>query len=239
MFGFKKKEEEFTVDDRLKHIAFIMDGNGRWAKKRGLPREKGHVTGAKTLDKILHHCYERGIKTVTVYAFSTENWARPENEVKALMNLLDYYLDDSTKNAEENKLRYRMVGDMSIFPEKIRAKIDNLESITKDYDFTLNVALNYGGRAEIVHAFNELQKQGRTEITEKDISENIYTFDSPDPDLIIRTGGELRLSNFLLWQSAYSELYFTNTLWPDFREEEFDKALEEYSKRDRRYGKVK
>lgn len=238
MFGNKKKDKNFIVDDRLKHIAFIMDGNGRWAQKRGLPREKGHIRGAKTLDKILHYCYERGVKTVTVYAFSTENWARPEGEVKALMSLLDSYLDDCTKNAEENKLRYRMVGDMSVFPKETREKIDNLESVTKDYGVTLNVALNYGGRAEIVHAFNELAKKGKTEITEKDISENIYTHDSTDPDLIVRTGGDLRISNFLLWQSAYSELYFTDVLWPDLDEKDIDAAIENFYSRKRKFGRV-
>lgn len=238
MFGLKKVEKEFKVDDRLKHIAFIMDGNGRWAKKRGLPREKGHVQGAKNLRKVLEHCNERGINVVTLYAFSTENWARPENEVKALVNLLDLYLDDCIKNAKEDKVRYHMIGDMSVFSDKIREKIDRLESLSKNYNLTLNVALNYGGRAEIVHAFKELIKQGKTDINEKDISENIYTHDSPDPDLIVRTGGDLRLSNFLLWQSAYSELYFTDVLWPDLGAKDIDEAIKNFYSRKRKFGKV-
>ena len=239
MFGFKrKKETELKVDERLKHIAFIMDGNGRWALKRGLVREQGHVQGGKNLRKVLRHCHKLGIKVVTVYAFSTENWARPENEVKALMNLLEFYLDDCAKDAAENKVRYRMIGDMSVFSDTLREKMEKLESISSDYDITLNVALNYGGRNEIVHAFNELIKQGKTNITEKDISENIYTNDSPDPDLIVRTGGDMRLSNFLLWQSAYSELYFTDVLWPDLGEKDIDEAVRNFYSRKRKFGKV-
>lgn len=239
MFGFKKKfESELKADERLRHIAFIMDGNGRWAGKRGLPREQGHVQGGKNLRNVLSHCHKLGIKVITVYAFSTENWARPESEVKALMNLLDFYLDDCAKDAQINKIRYRMIGDTSIFPDKTREKIAHLESISKDYDVTLNVALNYGGRAEIAHAFNELIKQGKTNITEKDISENIYTNDSPDPDLIVRTGGDIRLSNFLLWQSAYSELYFTDVLWPDLSDKDIDEAVRNFYSRKRKFGKV-
>lgn len=239
MFGFKnKKDSSLKVDEKLRHIAFIMDGNGRWAEKRGLVREQGHVQGGKNLRRVLRHCHELGIKVVTVYAFSTENWARPENEVKALMNLLDFYLDDCAKDAEKNKVRYRMIGDMSVFSDSVRKKIDRLESLSKDYEITLNVALNYGGRAEIAHAFNELIKQGKTNITEKDISEKIYTNESPDPDLIVRTGGDMRLSNFLLWQSAYSELYFTDVLWPDLDENDIDEAVKNFYSRKRKFGKV-
>ena len=239
MFGFKsKKESEIKVDERLKHIAFIMDGNGRWAQKRGLPREQGHVQGGKNLRRVLSHCHKLGIKVITVYAFSTENWARPENEVKALMGLLDFYLEDCAKDAEKNKIRYRMIGDMSVFSDEMREKINRLESLSKDYEITLNVALNYGGRSEIVHAFEELIKQGKTNITEKDISDNIYTNDSPDPDLIVRTGGDMRLSNFLLWQSAYSELYFTDVLWPDLDEKAIDDAVRNFYSRKRKFGKV-
>lgn len=239
MLGIKNKSEnQIHVDDKLKHIAFIMDGNGRWAKQRSLPREQGHVQGGKNLRNVLRHCNDIGIKIITIYAFSTENWARPEKEVKALMNLLSFYLDDCAKDAEINKIRYRMIGDTSIFSDDIKEKIEKLESISKDYDIILNVALNYGGRAEIVHACNELIKAGKTNITEKDISDNIYTKDIPDPDLIVRTGGDIRISNFLMWQSAYSELYFTKVLWPDLSDKDIDEAVENFYSRKRRFGKV-
>lgn len=239
MLNFNKSNENIPiVDEKLKHVAFIMDGNGRWATSRGLVREQGHIQGAKNLRNVLKHCHKLGIKVVTVYAFSTENWGRPESEVKALMKLLDFYLDDCAKDAKENKIRYRLIGDMSVFSDNIKEKIAKLESISDNYEITLNVALNYGGRAEIVHACNELIKQGKTNITEKDISDCIYTHDSPDPDLIVRTGGDLRISNFLLWQSAYSELYFTDVLWPDLSEYDINEAVRNFYSRKRRFGKV-
>ncbi len=220
------------VDERLQHIAFIMDGNGRWAKARNMPREFGHINGARVFHEITDYCQKIGVKYVTVYAFSTENWKRPKHEVIAIMKLLDEYLDQ--KRTE--KVSIRFIGDVSILDEKLIKKIRSLEEKTAGYDAILFVAMNYGSRAEITHAVNELIKAGKTEITEADIQKSLYTGDAPDPDLIVRTGGDLRISNFLLWQAAYSELYFTDTLWPDMKEEDVDMAIEDFYRRKRRFG---
>ena len=245
---FKKKNKEnpnITVDIReivkssgLKHIAFIMDGNGRWAKRRSLPREAGHKVGAATFKKVVKYCSDIGIDTITVYAFSTENWSRPKREVDALMKLLDVYIKTANDEDEENRVKYIFLGDKDALGDELRAKCIQLEEFTAHYKKTLNVALNYGGRAEIVHAVNEALKSGKTEITEDDIREHLYTSNSPDPDLIIRTAGEVRLSNFLMWQSAYSEFYFTDVLWPDMSPEEVDKAIIDFSNRKRNFGGV-
>lgn len=232
MFFFKKKKK-IEVDERLKHIAFIMDGNGRWAKSRALPRQIGHKYGAQAFEDTVRNCHKIGIKIVTVYAFSTENWSRPQKEVNALMELLDNYIERA-KN--EKNIRYVFLGDKSAFTQDLREKMIYLEDISKDCDNILNIAFNYGGRAEIVNACNALIKEGKTEITEEDISNSIYTAHCPDPDLIVRTAGECRISNFLLWQCAYSEFYYTNTLWPDFDEKELNKAIESFYSRKRRYG---
>lgn len=233
---FKKKETITTVDERLRHIAFIMDGNGRWAKKRSMPREVGHVNGAKNFKKIIRYCGDKGVKIITVYAFSTENWKRPENEVNAIMKLLSDYIDDAVASVDENNIQLHFLGDMSIFPDEIRAKIANAEKVSADKELILNIALNYGARAEIAHACEVLIKEGRTKVSEDDVASALYTSHCADPDLIVRTGGDLRLSNFLLWQAAYAEFYFTDTLWPDLDEREIDRMIDDFYTRKRRYG---
>ncbi|MBQ7788129.1 MAG: di-trans,poly-cis-decaprenylcistransferase [Clostridia bacterium] len=230
---FFNKKKNAIVNNDLKHIAFIMDGNGRWAKSRGLPRKAGHKQGAKALENIGKICSEYGINTVTVYAFSTENWSRPKNEVDAIIDLLRSYIKDAKKRKE---VRYKFIGDKSVLPQDLIVEINELEEITKNFDNVLNIAFNYGGRAEIVYACNELIKEGKTVITEEDISSHIYTSHSKDPDLIVRTAGEYRLSNFLLWQCAYSEFYFTDVYWPNFDRKELEKAIESFNNRKRRYG---
>ncbi len=239
MFGKKKnKSEKIIVDDRLKHIAFIMDGNGRWATKRGMPREFGHKRGAETMKKIVRYCGSLNIGYVTVYAFSTENWKRPEGEVKAIMELLDQYIDYLYSVMEKDDTQVHFLGDKSRFTPKLQKRLEQAEIDSAKYHKVLNVALNYGGRDEIVHAANSLIAQGKTHITEEDIDANLYTSHCPPPDLIVRTSGELRMSNFLIWQGAYSELYFTDVLWPDFSEKDVDMAVEEFYKRRRCFGAV-
>ncbi len=246
MFFKSKKEslpsteemQKIVREAKLSHIAFIMDGNGRWANAKGLPREAGHGVGAKTFKKAVTLCRDWGIDTVTTYAFSTENWKRPPQEVKEIMRLLDSYIKEAEDDNEKNHIRYIFLGDKARLGEELSAKCRYLEELTKNNALTLNIALNYGGRAELVNAVNSLIAQGKTSVTEEEISSKLYTAESPDPDLIIRTGGEIRLSNFLLWQSQYSELYFTDCLWPDFGEEELILAIQEFSRRKRRYGGV-
>ncbi|MBR2944509.1 MAG: di-trans,poly-cis-decaprenylcistransferase [Clostridia bacterium] len=228
-----KNNKITKVDDRLKHIAFIMDGNGRWAKKRLLPRQVGHKYGAKAFKDIVKYCFELGIKTVTTYAFSTENWSRPQAEIDSIIQLLRDY---NTEIIEDGHARIIYIGDKSNLPNDLATVMIEGEEKTKDRDFLLNIAFNYGGRSEIVNAFNKLIKEGKDSITEEDISNSLYTSGVPDPDLIIRTAGEYRLSNFLLWQCAYSELYFTNVLWPDFGRKQLDAAIKDFYNRDRRYG---
>ena len=220
------------VDDRLKHIAFIMDGNGRWATARNMPREFGHKHGAQVFRDITEYCHKIGIKYITVYAFSTENWKRPQREVNAIMSLLDEYLD---KQRPENA-SIRFIGDVSMLDDKIVAKIKDMEAATAGHDCVLNVAMNYGSRDELVYAFNKLIREGKTTVSAEDINSALYTQGCPDPDLIVRTGGDLRISNFLLWQAAYSELYFTDTLWPDMTDRDVDKAIEAFYSRKRRFG---
>ena len=220
------------VDEKLKHIAFIMDGNGRWASAKNMPREYGHKKGAQVFREITEYCHKIGIKYITVYAFSTENWKRPQREVNAIMKLLDEYLD---KQRPENA-SIRFIGDVSMLDEKLVKKIKMLEEETAGHDSVLNVAMNYGSRAELTYAFNRLLASGKTEVTEKDINSALYTGDCPDPDLIVRTGGDLRISNFMLWQAAYSELYFTDTLWPDMNEETVNVAIADFYTRKRRFG---
>ncbi len=234
----KNTENQTDYDKKLNHIAFIMDGNGRWAKKRGMPREYGHKYGAKVFKNIVEHCGNIGIKVVTVYAFSTENWQRPKKEIDSILKLLNDYLDDCIKDLGKNNIRYKFIGDMSVFDSEMRAKIKKAEDTTEKMPLTLNIALNYGGRGEIVAACNKLLSLGVKRISEEDISSNIYTSHCADPDLVVRTGGDVRISNFLLWQSAYSELYFTETLWPDFTSDHVDAAVESFKSRNRRYGGV-
>ncbi|MBQ8356800.1 MAG: di-trans,poly-cis-decaprenylcistransferase [Clostridia bacterium] len=220
------------------HIAFIMDGNGRWAKQRGMPREYGHRFGVKAFQRILEHCRDLGVQTVTVYAFSTENWKRPKKEVDAIMKLMDQYLTECEKKIERYNFRICFLGSKAAFDDKRRTRMEKLEKQTAGRLQTLNIALNYGGRDEIVHACNRLIAQGVREVTEESFASALYTAKSEDPDLIIRTGGDLRISNFLLWQAAYAELYFTDVLWPDFGPAELDAAIEDFYKRKRRYGGV-
>ena len=226
------------VDERLQHIAFIMDGNGRWAKKRGMPREYGHTVGVKKLERVVRYCGDIGIRAVTVYAFSTENWKRPQHEVQAIMGLFNEYLDRAQKMADENQTQVVFLGDKAIFPQNVRERMELVEKNTAHYPRTLNVAVNYGSRDEIVHAVNTLIAQGKTEITEDDITANLYTAHCPPPDLIVRTGSEQRLSNFLLWQAAYAEFYFCDTLWPDMDDAAVDAAVEAFYARKRRFGGV-
>lgn len=221
-----------------RHIAFIMDGNGRWAKKRGLPREHGHRFGVRAFERILEYCSEIGVQTVTFYTFSTENWKRPKREVDAIMKLMDRYLTQCEKKLDQYKLRLRFLGDKSVFDETRRSRMERLEEKTKGEVRTLNIALNYGGRDEIVHACNRLIAAGAQQVTEESFAAALYTEAGDDPDLIIRTGGDLRISNFLLWQAAYAELYFTDVLWPDFGPTDLDAAIRDFNKRKRRFGGV-
>lgn len=240
MFGIKKKKEKAKVmgDERLQHIAFIMDGNGRWAKQKGMPREFGHKKGAETMKKIVEYCGSININCITVYAFSTENWKRPKNEVDAIMKLLGEYIDYLYTVMDKDNIQIHFIGDKSRFTPELRERLEKAESDSAKYERILNVALNYGGRDEIVHSVNRLIELGKTEITEEDITANLYTSHCSDPDLIVRTAGEIRTSNFLMWQGAYSELYFTDVLWPDFSERDVDLAVEEYYRRTRRFGAV-
>ena len=235
-----KKEIIEPQENNIKHIAFIMDGNGRWAKKRGLPREYGHRRGAETFKTVIKYCKKLGIKASTFYVFSTENWKRPQKEVDAIMKLLEEYLDDCKKRSinQEDDVRYIFLGDKSIFSPSIRKKMEEVEEITKNRSSIINLAINYGGRDELVHAFNILMAEGKQGVTEDDISNAVYTKESPPLDMIVRTGGDIRISNFLLWQAAYAELYFTDVLWPDFSEKDIDKAIEEFNNRHRRFGGV-
>lgn len=225
-----------TIDEKLKHIAFIMDGNGRWATKRGLPREYGHKKGVEVFKEITEYCHSLGVQCVTVYAFSTENWKRPKHEVDAIMNLLDGFLNELMKDHEKYQNRIRFIGDTSVLPPAMREKIDYAESLNPNSDLIVNIALNYGGRAELVHAFHTLAANGKVSVTEEDISNTLYTSESGDPDMIVRTGGDLRISNFLLWQAAYAELYFTDKLWPDLTSSDVDDMVRDFYSRKRRYG---
>ena len=227
------------------HIAIILDGNGRWAKKRGLPRTAGHTKGAKNIETISREAYKMGVKYLTIYVFSTENWSRPQSEVDSIMKLLNNYLSDCLKNAKKNNMQVRIIGDITRLSEDMQEKIVKLEEVSKQYDgLNLNVAINYGSRDEIVRATRRIAskvKDGKidaNDITIDMISDNLDTREIPDPDLLIRTSGEMRLSNYLLWQLAYSEFYFTDVPWPDFSKEDLEEAIEEYSRRNRRYGNV-
>ena len=228
------------------HIAIIMDGNGRWAKSKGLPRNAGHTAGAKNVENICLAAKKMGVKYLTLYAFSTENWSRPENEVKALMKLLAGYLDKCVQTAHENKMHIRVIGDISRLSEKFQKQIVEAERISAVYDdLNLTIAINYGSRDEMLRAMRAVGKdvkEGRLapeELTEELFDSYLDTRELPDPDLLIRTSGELRLSNYLLWQLAYSEFYFTDVPWPDFDEKELKKAIDTYGNRDRRYGGIK
>lgn len=245
---FKRNKPEFTDISQIElpaHIGIIMDGNGRWAKKRGLPRSAGHTAGAQTFRKIARYCSDIGIRHLTVYAFSTENWRRPENEISALMKLFQQYLEEALRDFKDDSIVLKFLGDRSAFSPELLALMNENEEESKDRDgMVLNIAMNYGGRAELVSAIREIAQQAADNqlspdsIDEQTVSDYLYTKGQPDPDLIIRPSGEHRTSNFLLWQSAYSEYVIMDVLWPDFKEEHLNKALIEYANRNRRFGGV-
>ena len=228
------------------HVAIILDGNGRWAKSKGMPRNYGHAQGSKNVERICEEAWRLGIKYLTVYAFSTENWNRPQDEVDALMNLLRRYMKTCLTTAAKNDMKVRVIGDITRLDEDIRSRILELEEATKNNGgLNFQIAINYGSRDELVRGIRRLaqdcvdNKQDPAEITEAVIERYLDTYGIPDPDLLIRTSGEQRLSNFLLWQLAYTEFYFTDVHWPAFTKEELIKAIEQYNKRDRRLGGVK
>lgn len=225
------------------HIAIIMDGNRRWAKSKGMPTKLGHTEGAKTLENIAKYCNKIGIKYLTVYAFSTENWKRSQEEVDHLMDLLEKYINEFDKNTKKDNIKIRVIGDITRLKESFQKDIIRIEQNTKNNTgLQINIALNYGGRDEIVNATKKLLKKIQSgeinadDINEKTFENELYTYDSPDVDLMIRTSGEIRISNFLPWQLSYAEMYFTDVYWPDFSEKEMNLALEEYQKRNRKFG---
>ena len=228
------------------HVAIILDGNGRWAKAKGMPRNYGHAQGSKNVEKICEEAWRMGIKYLTVYAFSTENWNRPKEEVNALMKLLRNYMKTCLKTAAKNDMKVRVIGDITKLDEDIQKRMLELEEATKNNGgLNFQIAINYGSRDEITRAVRTLAedvKEGKLmpeEVNEACIERYLDTHDIPDPDLLIRTSGEQRLSNYLLWQLAYTEFYFTDVPWPDFSKQELEKAIEQYNRRDRRYGGVK
>ena len=244
-FGRKKKPEVLSDSALPVHIGIIMDGNGRWAKKRGLPRKAGHSAGAKTFRKITRYCSDIGIKYLTVYAFSTENWKRPEDEVRSLMKLFKSYLEEALADFKDDSIVVKFMGDKSHFKEDLqKLMIENEESSKNRDGMVLNIAMNYGSRDEIVRAVKNISndvKEGRVDVNNIDeslFSSYLYTAGQPDPDLIIRPSGEYRISNFMLWQAAYTEFVIMNKLWPDFEKSDLDEALNIYSQRNRRYGGV-
>lgn len=223
------------------HVAIIMDGNGRWAKKRGLPRLAGHKAGVDNLRRIVGACVDFGVKVLTVYAFSTENWGRPKEEVDGLMNILETVIDNELRDLHKQGVRVLHIGDLEKLAPGLQKKVLDGVELTKDNTkLTLNIAFNYGGRDEILHAVRSIMSAGLApeEVSVETIGQHLYTAGLPDPDLVIRTSGELRVSNFLIWQSAYSEYYVTDTFWPDFDKEKFKIALDAYADRDRRFGKI-
>lgn len=241
LFSKKVSQKAGQVDkSRLpRHIAIIMDGNGRWAKKRGLPRTAGHKVGAETFRKIALQCKALGVEYLTIYAFSTENWKRPAEEVSTLMSLLKKYMQEAIDTMERDKMKLRFFGDLSALSPELQDLARRANAVADRVDgFQANLCINYGGRDEILHAAKLCAAAGE-EMTEENLEKHLYSAGIPDPELIIRPGGELRLSNFLLWQCAYSEFYFCDTLWPDFGERDLDEAIVAYQQRDRRFGGVK
>lgn len=235
---FKKKK---TIERTLpEHIAIIMDGNGRWAKKRSLPRTAGHAAGSKNFKDIARYCNKIGLKYLTVYAFSTENWKRPKDEVDNIMRIFKEYLEDA-KNFKDENIKVQFIGDRSVLSPEIQRLMKESEDASQDATgLHLNIAINYGGRDEIVNAVKNIIKSGLNaeDITEQTISDNLYTAGQPDPDFIIRPSGEYRLSNYLIWQAAYSEYWFSDILWPDFKPKDLDKAIDEFNRRNRRFGGI-
>ena len=239
-----KKAEEVDFSNLPRHIAIILDGNGRWAQQRNLPRTAGHAAGAETFRKIATYCRDIGLEYLTVYAFSTENWKRPKNEVDTIMSLLEKYLDEAIDRMERDKVKMCFFGDTTVLSPELQELIARTREISRHYEgCQVNICLNYGGRDEILRAVAQYAQEYKAgtapELTEESFSRYLYSAGVPDPDLLIRPGGELRLSNFLMWQSAYSELYFTDTLWPDFTEADINRAIAAYQHRDRRFGGIK
>ena len=241
----KSKHNESNQNTLPVHIGIIMDGNGRWAKKRGLPRSAGHKEGASNFRKITKYCSNIGIQYLTVYAFSTENWKRPSTEVDFLMNLFESYLKEALSDFQDENIKINFIGDMTAFSKKLQKLINEVTEASKDNDgMVLNIAMNYGSRSEIVRAARSLAEDVQngnltvSDINEETFAGRLYTANQPDPDLIIRPSGEHRISNFLLWQSAYTEFVIMNVLWPDFSKDDLNKAIEEYSLRNRRFGGV-
>lgn len=246
-FGKKNTNKSNKIDPKLMptHIGIIMDGNGRWARMRGLPRNAGHKVGADTFKKIAIYCRDIGIQYLTVYVFSTENWKRPKEEVDAIFELLHEYIQGTRTELSKEKIRIRVIGNISGFSEKLQEELIDIEKqASEDAKITINIAINYGGRDEIVQAANQIVEEIKKEqrdfqpITQEELSAHLYTKGIPDPDLIIRPSGELRLSNFLIWQAAYSELWFSDVLWPDFSAKHLRQAIISYQQRNRRYGGV-
>lgn len=240
----KKNHSDILDLEIPQHIAIIMDGNSRWSKLKNLPLKIGHKTGSDNVRKVAESCIEIGVKYLTIYAFSSENWDRPQDEVGYLMKLLDNYLEKETKPLIEKGVRIVISGNLEKLPQKTKDKISKIENLTKDNKvLVLNVAFSYGARQEIVDACKKIilavseSKISVNDVNEELISQNLYNSDIPDPDLLIRTAGDLRISNFLLWQMAYTEFYFTETFWPDFKKDNLIQAIQEFNKRERRYGK--
>lgn len=237
--------QAWAPDKLPRHIAIIMDGNGRWARSRGLPRTAGHAAGAETFRRVATYCKNIGVEYLTVYAFSTENWKRSADEVEAIMGLLEKYLREALQKIERDKIKMKFFGDVSVLSPRLKSLIEEAEALSQKFEgVQFNICVNYGGRGEILRAAMEFARdvsEGKAqigELTEEAFSGYMYSSGIPDPDLIIRPSGEKRLSNFLLWQSAYAELYFTDALWPDFNEPELDRAIIAYQNRDRRYGGI-
>lgn len=242
MFNFfRSLQAQDRLIEKPKHIAIIMDGNGRWAKKRLMPRISGHRRGLESVKTVITQCQKLNIPFLTLFAFSTENWLRPTQEVDFLMSLFQDSIKKESSSLIKNNIRFKLIGDRKPFPKKLIDKIKDLENLTeKNTGLTLSIAINYGGRWDIVNAVNEYRKKNhfKKPFTQKNLIQNLSLNFAPDPDLLIRTGGEKRISNFLIWQFSYTELYFTETLWPDFNEKAFTSALIEFQKRERRYGKT-
>lgn len=245
IFRKKRTDESIDLNALPQHVAIILDGNGRWARRRGLPRTAGHAVGSENFRKIATYCNDIGIKYLTVYAFSTENWKRPDEEVSTIMSLLEKYIIEAIDEVRKKNLRLRFWGSREGLSDKILKLMTDAEKESDDMTgMQVNVCLNYGARNEITEAFRKIAKDVESgklspeEVSEEVISSKLYSLDAPDPDLLIRPGGEMRLSNFLLWQLAYSELYFSDKFWPEFDERELDRAIIEYQKRNRRYGGI-
>jgi undecaprenyl diphosphate synthase len=238
---FRSFQAQDQLIEKPQHIAIIMDGNGRWAKKRLMPRISGHRRGLESVKTVITQCQKLNIPFLTLFAFSTENWLRPTQEVDFLMSLFQDSIKKESSSLIKNNIRFKLIGDRKPFPKKLIDKIKDLENLTeKNTGLTLSIAINYGGRWDIVNAVNEYRKKNhfKKPFTQKNLIQNLSLNFAPDPDLLIRTGGEKRISNFLIWQFSYTELYFTETLWPDFNEKAFTSALIEFQKRERRYGKT-